>query len=222
MKQTLFSVAALIALSAGHPCFGGETTVLFDGKDTSAWKGYGQEAFPAKQWVIDNGALKTVPGQSLDLVTREKFKDFDLTFMWKVTPVGNSGVMYNVDEAGRAPWHSGPEYQVADDLKHPDGKNPKTSTASLYALRAPNEKKKLKPVGEWNQSRIVSKGGHIEHWLNGEKVLEYDWNDPELRADVKKSKFGEQAAFMAKNEGHIVFQHHGEEVWYRNIRVKRL
>jgi hypothetical protein len=220
MKPTLFSVMALTALSS--VCLGGETIVLFDGKDTSAWKGYRQDAFPAKQWVVDNGALKTVPGNSLDLVTREKFKDFDLSFEWKVTPVGNSGVMYNVDEAGRAPWHSGPEYQVADDTKHPDGKNPKTSTASLYALRAPNDRKKLKPVGEWNESRIVSRRGKIEHWLNGEKVLEFDWNDPQLRADVKKAKFGEFATFMAKDEGHIVFQHHGEEVWYRNIRIKRL
>jgi len=220
MKQTLFF--ALMALAAGNPSFGGETTVLFDGKDTSAWKGYKQDGFPAKQWVIDNGALKTVPGQSLDLVTREKFKNFDLSFMWKVPSGGNSGVIYNVDEAGQAPWHSGPEYQVVDDIKHPDGKNPKTSAGSLYALLAPSADKKLKPVGEWNQSRIVSKDGHIQHWLNGEKVLEYDWNDPQLRADVKKSKFGEYATFMAKDEGHIVFQHHGEEVWYRNIRVKRL
>lgn len=211
-----------IAVTWCGSLFAGETIVLFDGKDTSAWKGYRHEGFPSNNWVIDNGALKTVPRKSLDLVTREKFKDFDLTFEWKVTPVGNSGVMYNVDEAGRAPWHSGPEYQIADDLKHPDGKNPKTSTASLYALRAPGEKKELKPVGEWNQSRIVSKSGKIEHWLNGEKVLEFDWNDPALRADVKKSKFGEHATFMAKDEGHIVFQHHGEEVWYRNIRVKRL
>ena len=220
MKQTLFF--ALMALAAGNPSFGGETTVLFDGKDTSAWKGYKQDGFPAKQWVIDNGALKTVPGQSLDLVTREKFKNFDLSFMWKVPSGGNSGVIYNVDEAGQAPWHSGPEYQVVDDIKHPDGKNPKTSAGSLYALLAPSADKKLKPVGEWNQSRIVSKDGHIQHWLNGDKVLEYDWNDPQLRADVKKSKFGEFATFMAKSEGHIVFQHHGEEVWYRNIRLKRL
>ena len=217
----LFSVAALMTLATG-PCFGGETVTLFDGKDTSAWKGYKQDGFPAKQWVIDNGALKTVPGQSLDLVTREKYKNFDLSFEWKVPPGGNSGVIYNVDEAGRAAWHSGPEYQVVDDIKHPDGKNPKTSAASLYALLAPSPTKKVKPVGEWNQSRIVAKDGHIQHWLNGDKELEYDWNNPELRADVKKAKFGEYATFMAKDEGHIVFQHHGEEVWYRNIRVKRL
>jgi hypothetical protein len=208
---------------ASCQCFAAQTTVLFDGKDTSAWKGYKQEQFPAAQWVIDDGALKTVPGSKpIDLVSREKYKDFDLSFEWKVPPGGNSGVIYNADEAGRAPWHSGPEYQVLDDAKHPDGKNPKTTAGSLYALIAPNDKKTLKPVGQWNESRIVAKNGHVEHWLNGAKVLEYDWNDPKLRADVKKSKFGEHATFMAKAEGHIVFQHHGEEVWYRNIRVKRL
>jgi hypothetical protein len=210
-------------LLASFQCFAAQTTVLFDGKDTSAWKGYKQEQFPATQWIIDDGALKTVKGSTpIDLVTREKYKDFDLSFEWKVPPGGNSGVIYNVDEAGRAPWHSGPEYQVLDDAKHPDGKNPKTSAGSLYALIAPNDKKTLKPVGQWNESRIVAKNGHVEHWLNGARVVEYDWNDPQVRADVKKSKFGEHATFMAKNEGHIVFQHHGEEVWYRNIRVKRL
>jgi hypothetical protein len=220
MKAKLFLAGAIVAASCN--CSAAETTVLFDGKETSAWKGYKQDQFPSKEWVIDDGALKTVPGKSVDLVTREKYKDFDLSFEWKVPPAGNSGVMYNVDEAGRAPWHSGPEYQVLDDARHPDGKNPKTTSGSLYALIAPNEKKTVKPVGEWNQSRIVSKSGRVEHWLNGAKVVEFDWNDPKLRADVKKSKFGEHATFMAKDEGHIVFQHHGEEVWYRNIRVKRL
>jgi hypothetical protein len=220
MKPKLFLITALFAASC--PGFAAETTVLFGGKDTSAWKGYQQEQFPAKEWIIDDGALKTVPGKAIDLVTREKYKDFDLSFEWKVPPGGSSGVIYGVDESGRAPWHSGPEYQVLDDAKHPDGKNPKTSAGSLYALIAPGGKKTLKPVGEWNEARIVSKNGRVQHWLNGAKVVEYEWNDPKLREDVKKSKFGEYATFMAKPEGHIVFQHHGEEVWYRNIRVKRL
>jgi hypothetical protein len=224
--QKLSLGLGLMALLAGAgcscPCFGGRSQVLFDGKDTSAWKGYRQQGFPTNRWVIDNGALKTVPGNAVDLVTRETYRDFDLSFEWKVPAAGNSGVMYNVDEVGSAPWHTGPEYQVLDDAKHPDGRNPKTTSGSLYALIAPNEKKTLKPVGEWNTSRIVSKKGHVEHWLNGAKVVEFDWNDPKLREEVKKSKFADFATFMSKEEGHIVFQHHGEEVWYRNIRVKRL
>jgi hypothetical protein len=220
-------VIGLVALTGSSgcsscPCFGGGSTALFTGKDTSAWRGYKQPGFPTNNWVIDNGALKTVPGRALDLVTRETYKDFDLSLEWKVTPAGNSGVMYNVDESGSAPWHTGPEYQVVDDLKHPDGRNPTTSAGSLYALLAPNDKKTLKPVGEWNRSRIVSNGGKVEHWLNGAKVLEFDWNSPEVREEIKKSKFKDMPTFMTKTEGHLVFQHHGEEVWYRNIRVKRL
>jgi hypothetical protein len=220
---TLFGLAVLIgASSCSCPCFGGGSTALFTGRDISAWRGYKQPHFPTNNWVIENGALKTVPGRAVDLVTRETYKDFDLSFEWKVPPGGNSGVMYNVEESGAAPWHTGPEYQVLDDAKHPDGRNPKTSAGSLYALIAPNDKKTLKPVGEWNQSRIVSKNGKVEHWLNGAKVVEFDWNSQQVREEIKKSKFKDMATFMSKTEGHIVFQHHGEEVWYRNIRVKRL
>jgi hypothetical protein len=215
-------VSLLAATGCNCPCFGGGSTALFSGRDTSAWRGYKQEHFPTNNWVIDNGALKTVPGRAVDLATRETYKDFDLSFEWKVPPGGNSGVMYNVEESGSAPWHTGPEYQVLDDAKHPDGRNPKTSAGSLYALIAPNEKKTLKPVGEWNQSRIVSKNGKVEHWLNGVKVVEFDWSSPEVREEIKKSKFRDMPTFMSKAEGHIVFQHHGEEAWYRNIRVKRL
>lgn len=204
------------------PCFGGGSTALFSGKDTSAWKGYREESFPTNNWIIDNGALKTVPGKPRDLITREQYKDFDLSFEWKVSPGGNSGVMYNVQETGNAAWHTGPEYQVLDDAKHPDGRSPKTSAGSLYALIPPKGPTTLKPVGDWNHSRIVSKNGNVEHWLNGAKVVEYGWNDPALRAEVKKSKFNEMPTFMSHEQGHIVFQHHGEEVWYRNIRVKRL
>ncbi|MCI0746840.1 MAG: DUF1080 domain-containing protein [Verrucomicrobia subdivision 3 bacterium] len=216
------SAAALVSAGCNCPGFGGRSIALFDGEDTSGWRGYKQQHFPTNQWVIDNGALKTVPGRAIDLVTRERFKDFDLSFEWKVPPGGNSGVMYNVDELGSAPWHSGPEYQIVDDVKHPDGRNPKTSAGSLYALIAPNDAKTLKPVGEWNHSRIVVKDARVEHWLNGAKVLEYEWNSPSVRAEVKRSKFNEHATFMGNSEGHIVFQHHGEEVWFRNIRVKRL
>ena len=215
-------LGVLAVAGCNCPCFGGGSTALFTGKDISAWRGYKQQNFPTNNWVIDNGALKTVPGQAVDLVTRETYKDFDLSFEWKVPPGGNSGVMYNVEESGSAPWHTGPEYQVLDDAKHPDGRNPKTAAGSLYALIAPNEKRTLRPVGEWNQSRIVSNKGKVEHWLNGAKVVEFDWNSPQVREEIKKSKFKDMPTFMSKTEGHIVFQHHGEEVWFRNITVKKL
>jgi hypothetical protein len=226
MTQRFSFLLALLTLATGTacncPCFGTRSQALFTGKDTSAFRGYKQQSFPANGWTVDNGALKTVPGQGGDIITRDSYKDYDLSFAWKVASGANSGVIYNVDESGAAAWHSGPEYQILDDAKHPDGRNPKTTAAALYGIMAPNSSKALKPVGEWNQARIVSKKGHVEHWLNGAKVLEYDWNDPKLREAIKSTKFAEFSTFMAKPEGRIVFQHHGDEVWFRNIRIKIL
>jgi hypothetical protein len=221
-KATLaasFSSFILLGVVAGQ---GAEWTILFDGKSTDALRGFKRKDFPGANWVIDDGALKTVPGQDVDLVTKEKYKDFELEFEWKVRPGGNSGVMYRVSEEGQAPWHTGPECQVLDDDKHPDGKNPKTSAGSLYALVAPNSSRKLKPVGEWNQAKISLKNGHVEHWLNGAKVVEYEWGSPEIKKRIAESKFKDLPHFMKEDEGYIDFQHHGDEVWYRKIRVRKL
>lgn len=197
--------------------------VLFDGKNTDNLRGYRQAAFPAQGWAVVDGTLKTVPKQPrVDLVSRERFKDFEWEFEWKVSPGGNSGVFYGVQETDGPAYSTGPEYQVLDDSKHRDGANPLTSAGSLYALIAPNASKTLKPVGEFNKSRIVSKNGHIEHWLNGAKVVEYNWNSPEVKSLVKNSKFNTMPRFMENLEGHVALQHHGEEVWFRNIRIRRL
>ena len=215
-------LGVLAVVGCNCPCFGGESTALFTGKDTSAWRGYKQQNFPTNNWVIDNGALKTVPGQAVDLVTRETYKDFDLSFEWKVPPGGNSGVMYRVAETGSAPYQTGPEYQVLDDDKHPDGRNPKTSAGSLYALIAPSKKTILKPVGEFNSSRIVFKKNKVEHWLNGAKTVEYEWGSEEVKGLITTSKFASMKEFMTRKEGHVDFQHHGQEVWFRNMRIRRL
>lgn len=205
----------------------GEWQVLFDGKTPKGLRAFKGEGFPEKAWVIDQGALKTQPrsagGQVVDLITVEKFKDFELELEWKVTPGGNSGVMYRVAELPNGPaWFTGPEMQILDDDKHGDGKNPKTSAGALYALIAPNAKKKLKPVGEFNVAKVIFKNNHVEHWLNGEKVVEFTWGSPEVKALAAESKFKDKPRFMAEPEGHIVFQHHGEEFWVRNIRVRKL
>jgi hypothetical protein len=163
-----------------------------------------------------------VPGKSVDLISVDQFEDFELEFEWKVAPGGNSGVMYRVAETGSAPYQTGPEYQVLDDSKHPDGRNPKTSAGSLYALIAPPEDKKLKPVGEFNQSRIVFKKGKVEHWLNGAKTVEYEWGSEEVKGLIAKSKFAPMKEFMTRKEGHVDFQHHGQEAWFRNMRIRRL
>ena len=222
-KLTLLTLtgAAMLTLAASSSAADG-WTVLFDGKSTDQLRGYKMKGFPTNNWAVEDGTLHCLPKGGPDLVTVEKYENFDLEFEWKVSPGGNSGVMYRVAETQGAPYQTGPEYQVLDDDKHGDGKNPKTSSGSLYALIAPNSAKTLKPVGEWNSSRIVMNKNHVEHWLNGAKVVEYTWGSPEVQELVGKSKFKGWSTFMGESSGHIDFQAHGQEVWYRNIRVKRL
>lgn len=223
-KLMAVMVAALaLAGCATSPGGGkqGKWTTLFDGKGAPAFRGYNQTNFPSKAWIIEEGALKTVPGAAIDLVTLEEYDDFELEFEWKVPPGGNSGVFYNASETSGPIWYTGPEYQVLDDARHPDGRNPLTSAGALYGLRVP-EGKTLNPVGEYNTSRIVSKGDHVEHWLNGKKVVDYTWGSPEIAALIQKSKFKDLPGFMKKDSGLIGFQHHGEIVWFRNIRIRRI
>jgi 3-keto-disaccharide hydrolase len=192
---------------------------LFDGTSTDAWRGFKRDAFPSKGWAVENGTLKpVVGGDRVDLVTKDIYKDFDLELEWKVGPSGNSGVMYDVAETEAETYYTGPEMQVLDDAGHPDGKNPKTSAGALYALIAPSAKV-VKPTGEWNQARLVKKGSHVEHWLNGTKIVEYELGSPALAALIADSKFKEWPRFARQGQGHIVLQHHGDPAWYRNVRI---
>jgi hypothetical protein len=128
--------------------------------------------------------------------------------------------MYRVSEKPGAPYETGPEYQVLDDAKHGDGKNPKTSAAALYALIACNAEKALNPVGEWNKARIVIKGNKAEHWLNKKKVVEYQWGGSETQALIAGSKFKDMPGFAKNASGHICLQDHGDDVWFRNIKIR--
>lgn len=194
--------------------------ILFDGTNTDAWRGYKRDAFPSKGWVVENGTLSpVVGGDRVDLVTKDVYKDFDLELEWKVGPGGNSGVMYDVSESEPETYYTGPEMQVLDDAGHKDGKNSKTSAGALYALVAPTNKV-LKPAGEWNAARIVKKGNHVEHWLNGAKIVEYELGSPALAALIADSKFKEWPRFAKEGQGHIVLQHHGDPASFRNIRIK--
>jgi hypothetical protein len=194
--------------------------VLFDGKSTDAWRAFKRDDFPSKGWVVENGTLKTVVGgDKVDIVTRDAYKDFELDLEWRVAPGGNSGVFYDVAETQAEGWHTGPEMQVLDDARHKDGQTPKTSAGSLYALIAPSAKV-VKPAGQWNQARIVKKGSHVEHWLNGTKIVEYELGSPALAALIADSKFKDLPRFAKEGQGHIALQHHGEEAWYRNVRIK--
>ncbi len=200
---------------------GADWEVIFDGKSTDHLRGYKRQDFPSKAWSIDNGGLKTNPSADpVDLVTKENYGNFELELEWKVSAGANSGVMYHSNEEFDEAWNTGPEIQVLDDVKHPDAKNPKTSASALYALVAPKDKQ-LKPVGEWNQFRLVVTGKHLQHWLNGKLVLDVDTGSPEIHELIAKSKFAQFPKFDQLTTGHIVLQHHHDEVWFRNVRIRR-
>lgn len=197
--------------------------VLFDGTSTDHFRGYKKEAFPENGWVIEDGTLHIQPKAKVgDLITKEKYRDFDLRFEWKVSDAANSGVMYRVAEGKGAAYFTGPEYQILEDSKHRDGQNAKTSSGALYALIACNDAKVLKPVGEWNTSRIVIKDNKVEHWLNGAKVVSYEWGSDEINGLIANSKFKKWERFMKEDTGHIAFQNHNDAVWFRDIKIKDL
>ena len=200
----------------------GKWKVLFDGKSTDAWRGYKQDSFPDKAWKVEVGTFRSiVGGEHRDLLTREKYRNFELELEWKVAPGGNSGIIYLVSEDFGETWNTGPEMQVLDDAKHRDGKNPKTSAGALYGLIAPDNKV-LHPAGEWNKVRLIVQNGHVEHWLNGKRVLGYELGSDQLKHLIAESKFKDFPRFAQNQEGFVALQHHGEEAWYRKIRIRSL
>lgn len=199
---------------------------LFDGASVSGLRAYavidGPDGLPSGRWEIADGTLRTIPGTGTDLITDASFEDFELEFRWAVSPGGNSGVLIAVHESTEPAWTTGPEYQILDDASHPDGADPRTSAAALYGLLSPDPERRLAPVGDWNDARIVVLDGRVEHWLDGRLVLAYDWDDPDLRAAIAASKFAGFEGFMGERRGRIAFQHHGEEAWFGPIRIRPL
>ena len=222
--------------------------LLFDGRTLAGWRGLGYDTVPTAHWVVVNGAIKKIasgdvprvadgrPLNGGDLMTVDSFADFELSFEWKVTPGANSGVKYNVSEAmsmaqGGAGTAGGPnhsalgfEYQILDDDRHEDGKLPSHRAAALYDLIAPNDRKHLRPVGQWNRSVVVFRGNHGEHWLNGEKVVEFELGTAHMDSVVAASKYKTIPGFGQKRRGggHIVLQDHGDEVYFRELKVRPL
>jgi len=195
--------------------------LLFDGESMKNFRGFKQEAAPAG-WEVQDGAIVRT-GQAGDLITAEKYESFDLAFEWRISEGGNSGVMFHVSEGDDfgATYETGPEYQVLDNAVLGEDGDMRTSAAANYALHAPTEDL-TNPPGEWNEARLSVHAGHVEHWLNGEKVVEYELGSPEWRELVTASKFVEWPAYGQAATGHIGLQDHGDRVWYRNIRIREI
>jgi hypothetical protein len=198
--------------------------LLFDGKTVDQWRGFRMPTLPENWGAVDGTLTLTNMRRPPDIITIEEFTDFDFRFDWKLgeIPAGsNSGVMFYVTEEGQATYHTGPEYQILDNARHPDGKNPLTTAGACYALYPPT-RDVTRPIGEWNESRILINKGKVQHWLNGEKVVEYDMNSDEWKAKVLGSKFKEWPGFGVSRKGHLALQQHGGPVAYRNLRIRTL
>jgi hypothetical protein len=194
--------------------------LLFDGQTTEGWRTFKKQSFPAKGWVVQDGWLHCLGKDGGDIISDADFGDFELQWEWKLAPAGNSGVKYFVTETRNAAL--GHEYQMIDDAREQDANSAdgKRVTASFYDVLKPTTSPPTRPAGEINQSRILVKGNHVEHWLNGVKVLEYECGSEDLKAAVAASKFKTTAGFGSKLKGHILLQDHQSEVWFRNVKIR--
>ncbi len=196
-----------------------ETISLFDGSSLAAWQAYHGTDVPAG-WVVSDGTLFRQSGAG-DLMTRDEFEDFELVLDWKISSGGNSGIMYRVATGDTEPYLTGPEYQILDSARHADGTSRLTSAGALYGLY-PSPADCEKPAGEWNSAKIVVQGHHVEHWLNGKKVVDCEMGSADWAERVAHSKFAVWKKFGKMARGHIVLQDHGDQVWFRNIRLTPL
>jgi hypothetical protein len=214
--------------------------LLWDGQTSDGWRTPKSEQFPARGWAITNGTLTVLPsggGESSgggDIITKERFSQFELLVDFKITEGANSGIKYfvqpnispidkNTGKPTAVGSAIGPEYQVLDDLRHPDakaGRNGNRTLGSLYDVMPAATSKKPNPIGEWNTARIIVNGKHVEHWLNGEKILEYERGSEAFRKEVAESKFKNIPEFGEWADGHILLQDHGNMVSFRNIKLR--
>lgn len=229
MKQLLLTACIVIVGLVAFVPQKQQWHYLFNGHDVNELRGYKMDGFPIEAWKIKDGALVAQTGvPNVDLVTKETYTNFDLTLKWKTSVGGNSGIFYNVQENsahesgnGNSPnWLDNFEMQLLDDIGFNDH-DPKRSAGSLYDLIAPVNKH-LKPVGLYNTARLLVNHGHVEQWINGTKVVEYQIGSPRINKLIAKSKYSENPKFAKATSGHIMFQHHGQQVWLKDIRIKRL
>jgi hypothetical protein len=193
--------------------------LLFDGSSGQGWRGYRQPTLPAG-WQVVDAALTRVAAAG-DIVSVGEFANFELRLQWRIERGGNSGIMYRVSEDLEHSYESGPEMQVLDDANSKEGTNPLTSAGANYGLY-PAIPGHVRPAGEWNDVRIVVDGAHVEHWLNGTKVTEYELWSQDWKDRVAAGKFRQWPTFGFGKSGHIALQDHDNRVSYRSIRIKAL
>jgi hypothetical protein len=253
----VFAPCSLAQKAGGKNAKPSDWNVLFDGRSTSAWRGFRSPDFPSACWVIEDGALKRRVAPDLkkedcgDIITRDQYDNFELEFEWRSATGGNSGVKYLIPEDRPASWERvymdieredfkkagltykpdpkkwakfpiGFEFQLIDDERNPDArKSPKRVTGSLYDMLAPSQRP-VRPAGEYNHGRILVQGNHVEHWINGVKVLEFELGSQALKDAIAQSKFKPMEGFGSVRRGHIDLQDHDSEVWFKNIRIRKL
>ncbi len=201
--------------------------LLFDGQTTNGWRGYNSAEMPAAWKAVDGTLMSSGEGGDIggDVITNEMYENFDLKLDWKLSPEGNSGILYHVVEAPelKATYFSGPEYQLIDDLGFPGGVTPLNSTGADYAMTpADTTQKVLNPIGSWNSSRIVFDHGKVTHYLNGKKIVEFTAWTEQWTEKVNKGKWKNYPAYGKARNGFIGLQDHGSEIWFKNIKIKQL
>jgi hypothetical protein len=184
------------------------------------WRGYRRDTLPSA-WRFDRDGVLTFSGSGGDIITNRQFGDFELELEWRIAPGGNSGIFYRATEGTRAIYENAAEMQVLDNAAHPDGKLAITSAGSSFALYGPASDVS-RPAGEWNVARLVVRGPHVEHWLNGVKVVEYELWSPEWKARVAASKFTAWPAYGWNDRGYIGLQDHGDMVSFRHMRIREV
>lgn len=226
-----FSLLLCLAAGAGAALHAQETAMntltdaeraegwrlLFDGATTEGWRGYMMDAMPEGWDVVDGALVRVAPTR--DIITTDVFRDFELSIDWKIDPGGNSGIFFRAIEGPEQIYFSAPEFQVLDDDAHSDGLTQLTAAGSNYALH-PAPSGVVRPAGEWNTARILVDDSHVEHWLNGVKLLEYELGGDEWKQLVADSKFAEWPEYGMAAEGYIGLQEHGDRVAFRNIKVR--
>ncbi len=206
----------------------GEWMALFNGRDLDGWRSYNATE-PQPGWIVEDGAIvldaddTTEEMTGGDLITEQQYENFELELEWRLSAGGNSGILFGVREipGQDVAYLTGIEMQVLDDDVHPDGREPKTSAGACYALYAP-EADVVRPIGEWNAVRLVVNDGHVEHWLNGRKIVEYVIGSDDWNQRVADSKFADWEHFAKYRQGYIALQDHTDRVSFRKIRIREL